>query len=204
MPKVDAPTVRQAAEMMPHGPDRDALFARAGQIYATGPGPFIERRIAAVQRSLEMIWAAQEAQRKDNPAQPPAHAREHLRYENQLDRLYRSHQALWEQAFQSAREDVFRVTGKRLAAPIYEVDENWHDMKERLHHDAYYAKHRPGFEAGLKASAKPTADTPRTAAPVQKPEPAPVTTSSVRELAAGIDRLLKEVKDGRPKPIDAA
>jgi len=195
--KHDKPTVRRAAQMMPPGPDRDALFARAGQIFACGPGPFIERRIAAVQRSLEMIWAAQEAQHKDNPAQAPAHAREHLRYENQLDRLTRAHDALWEDAFSDAREELFRLTLKRTATPIYEVDEHWQDMKERLHHDAYYAKHRPVIEASFKAGT----ETPR---PARKPEVSQPTNDDVRALAEGIDRMLKEVEDKRPKPVDAA
>lgn len=193
----DKPTVRRAAQMMPPGPDRDALFARAGQIFAGGPGPFLEKRIAAVQRALEMIWAAQEAQYKADPAQPPAQAREHLRYENQLDRLNRAHDALWEDAFRDAREELFRLTGKRTATPIYEVDEHWQDMKDRMYHDAYYAKHRPGVEAGFK----PAPQTPR---PARKPDTPAPTNDAVRALAEGLDQIMKEAKGVPPKPGDAA
>lgn len=195
--KHDKLTVRRAAQMMPPGPDRDALFARAGQLFAAGPGPFIEKRIAAVQRSLEMIWATQEAQCKANPAQAPAHAREHLRYENQLDRLTRAHNALWEDAFCDAREELFRKTGTRTAAPVFEVDENWHDMKARLYHDSYYAKHRPGIEAGLK----PTAETPGPAPKPEIPQPA---TESATPPAPDLDKMWKEVRDKRRKQVGAA
>jgi hypothetical protein len=200
--KIDKPTVRQTAEMMPPGPDREALHARAREFYDAGHGPFIERRIVAVQRSLEMIWAAQEAQQKASPGQPPVHAREHLRYENQLDRLYRSHEALWEQAFKSAREAIFRATRKRLATPIYEVDEHWADLKERLNHDSWYELHRPGLEADFVAAAGPkTAPVPK-AAPVQKA--APTTNASIRQLEAGLGRMLKEVEANHPKPVGTA
>jgi hypothetical protein len=189
--------------MMPAGPDREALHARAREFYDAGPGPFIERRIAAVQRSLDMIWAAQEAQQKASSGQPPVHAREHLRYENQLDRLYRSHEALWEQAFKSAREAIFRATRKRLATPIYEVDEHWADLKERLNHDSWYELHRPGLEADFAAAAAGPKTTPAPkVAPVQKA--APTTNASIRQLEAGLGRMLKEVEAKAPKPIGAA
>jgi hypothetical protein len=61
------PSVRQAAAMMPPGPDRDALFERADQIYAAGPGPFLEKRIAAVPRALEMIWPPRKPSSKPTP-----------------------------------------------------------------------------------------------------------------------------------------
>lgn len=173
------PTVRRAAHLMPPGPERDDLFARARQFFADGPGPFIELRITAVQRALEMIWATQVAQRNDNPAQAPAQAREHLRYENQLDRLNRAHAAAWEDAFHDARDAVFRETGKRLATPVFEADENWHALKNRLYHDAYYARHRPALEAAHRAEAAP-----------RPPEPAPETqptpqAETAPELAPG-------------------
>ena len=153
--KIDKPTVRQAAEMMPAGPDRDALHARARELYDAGHGPFIERRIAAVQRSLEMIWAAQEAQQKASPGQPLVQAREHLRYENQLDRLYRSHEALWEDAFKQAREAIFRESRKRLATPVFEADETIQQYENRLGEELAYAKQRPKFDSYMDKSTLP-------------------------------------------------
>jgi hypothetical protein len=152
---IDKPTVRQAAEMMPAGPDREALHARAREFYDAGQGPFIERRIAAVQRSLEMIWAAQEAQQKAAPGQPLVQAREHLRYENQLDRLYRSHDALWEDAFKSAREAIFRESRKRLATPVYEVDETLVQYEDRLAAQLAYAGRRPKLDRYMAGSKLP-------------------------------------------------
>jgi len=204
--KIDKPTVRQAAELMPPGPDRDALFARAREFFNQGHGPFLEKRIAGVQRALEMIWAAHEAQqlaqagldgRKAGAAEPPRSAREHLRYENQLDRPTRSHDPLWEQAFKLAREAIFQQSRKRLATPVYEVDEHWDELDERLNHDAWYALHRPKLEADYKTAARP-------APVVQKAAAAPLTAGSVRELAKGIDRMLQEVKAERPKPVGSA
>ncbi|MBE7491473.1 MAG: hypothetical protein HS108_06930 [Planctomycetes bacterium] len=176
------PSVRQAAAMMPPGPDRDALFERADQIYAAGPGPFLEKRIAAVQRALEMIWATQEAQFKTNPAQPPAMAREHLRYENQLDRMTRAHAALWEDALHTAREAIFRETGKRLAVQVYEMDENWHDLKKRLYHDSYYAKHRPELETSHRVEPRAALKTAPRAETT--PKPAPVTEPATETAPA--------------------
>jgi hypothetical protein len=202
--KIDAPTVRQAAEMMPAGPDREALHARAREFYDAGHGPFIEKRIAAVQRALEMIWSAQESQQTANPGQPPVNAREHLRYENQLDRLYRGHDALWEQAFKSAREAIFRESRKRLATPVYEVDEHWNDLKERLNHDGWYEMHRPGLEADFAAAAAAGAPKPAPVKTAPAPKAATITNTDIRQLGANLDRLMKEVDAGRPKPIGAA
>jgi hypothetical protein len=153
--RIDKSTVRQAAEMMPAGPDREALHARAREFYDAGHGPFIERRIAAVQRALEMIWAAQEAQFKADPGQPPVQAREHLRYENQLDRLYRSHDALWEDAFKLAREALFRETRKRLATPVYEADETLVQYEDRLAAQIAYAERRPKVDRFMAKSTLP-------------------------------------------------
>src|SRR5262245_48111204 len=131
--KVDAPTIRQAAELMPAGPDRDALHARAREYFEAHNGPFIERRIAGIQNALELIWAAQQSQamllggsdgQRAGLAEPPKHLREMLRCENQLDRLNRSLEATWEQAFKFAREAIFRESRKRLATPVYEANES--------------------------------------------------------------------------------
>jgi hypothetical protein len=117
-------------------------------------------------------------------------AREHLRYENQLDRMTRAHAALWEDALHTAREAIFRETGKRLAVQVYEMDENWHDLKKRLYHDSYYAKHRPELETSHRVAPKTatraetapaTAPKAETARPTQSP-PRPETPRQAQPL----------------------
>ena len=108
--------------------------------------------MAGVQRSLELIWAMQEAQLAAQRApgtapEAPKSVREQLRLENQLDRLSRSHEALWEKAFSFAREAMFRETRKRLATPVSEAGEGIFNYKGR--HDYYlkYAQERDDFDA---------------------------------------------------------
>jgi uncharacterized coiled-coil DUF342 family protein len=150
--KNDGITVRQAAAMMPAGPDREALHTRARGYFEENGGPWLEKRIAGAQRAMELIWAAQEAQltalrAPGAVAEAPKSLREQLRLENQLDRLARSLEALWETAFRFAREAIFRETRKRLATPVSEVREGMFDYKSRRDYELKYAQERDDYDA---------------------------------------------------------
>lgn len=121
--KPDVPTVRQCAEFMLQGPDRDAMFRFAREYFEAHDGPEHEERVAGLARAAQRYERLHEQQDAEADGEPPRGMRDYLSATRELGKREILLKNLWEESYRCARGRFWRENKRLPFEQVWPWDE---------------------------------------------------------------------------------